>query len=147
MKKLPALFAALLFAVLLAGCGTTKPGLLGLKAEFVKIERSGDGATATWHLTNPNVVSYIVNESRHKLYVNGRYVGSVATKEAAGVPAQSNVTQSAPIALDKDGTRVLAAAGSSASYRVDSDLTIRLYGEIYEHHSSTAAGTVPIVTK
>ncbi len=148
MKKLLALIGVAVLSTLFAGCGSTKPGIVGLRAELVKIDRDGQGgATATWHLVNPNIVSYIVGASKHKIYVNGHFVGTTSTKEAAGIPAQSHVTQAAPLLLDKDGANVLAGAGGSANYRIDSDLTLRLYDQLSEHHSSTATGSVQIVAK
>lgn len=148
MKKFFAVFGVALLLTLFSGCGSTKPGLLGLKAELLTIELDGQGgAVASWQVANPNVVSYIVSESRHKIYVGGRYVGTAITKKATGVPPRANIPQAEPIALEKDAAGFLATAGGTASYRVDSDLTIQLYGEIFEHHHSTAAGTVQVVRK
>ena len=148
MKKFFALLGLTLLLAFLSGCGSAKPGVLGLKAEFVNIERDGKGgATATWQFVNPNVVSYIVSASKHKVYVNGRYVGLASTKEPAGIPARGSFTQTGLLALDKDGAAVLAAAGSSASYRVDSDFTMQLYGEIFEHHLISTSGTVKLGAK
>lgn len=148
MKKFFAVFGVALLLSLLSGCGTTKPGLLGLKAELLSIELDGQGgAVASWQLANPNVVSYIVSGSRHKIYVGGRYVGTASTKKATGVPSRANIPQAELIALEKGAAGFLAEAGATASYRIDSDLTIQLYGEIFEQHHSTAAGTVRIVRK
>lgn len=148
MKKIFAVLCAAGLIVFLSSCSTYKPGLVGLKAELLSIERDQQGgATANWQLVNPNVVSYIVSESRHKVYVNGRFIGTATTKQPAGVPIRANIPQSGPISLDRNAGDVLGAAGGSATYRLDSDLTIQLYGEIYEKHASSAAGTVRIGTK
>lgn len=148
MKKIFALLCAAGLIAFLSSCSTYKPGLLGLKAELLSIERDGQGgATASLQLVNPNVVSYIVSESRHKVYVNNRYIGTATIKQPAGVPTRANVPQSGPISLERNAGEVLDAAGGSASYRLDSDLTIQLYGEIFEKHASAASGTIRIVTK
>ena len=138
---------ALTFAAL-AGCNSDKPGLVGFKPELLKIERDGHGgATAIWQIVNPNIATYNVAESSHKIFVNGRYLGRAVTKEPTGVPRQTNITQSAPIALERDGAAILDAAGNSGAYRIESSLLLLIYSTTTEKFSVTNAGTVRITGK
>ena len=148
MKQFLAPFALVLTLAILAGCATDKSGLSGFKAELLKIERDGHGAaTATWQIVNPNVATYNVAESSHKIFVNGRYLGRAVTKEPTGVPRQTNVTQSAPIAMERDGAAILDAAGNSGTYRIESSLLLLIYSTTTEKFSVTNAGTVRITGK
>ena len=148
MKQFFIRLALALALAVLAGCATGKPGLIGFRPELLKIERDGrGGATAIWQIVNPNIATYNVAESSHKIFVNGRYLGRAVTKEPTGVPRQTNITQSAPIALERDGAAILDAAGNSGAYRIESSLLLLIYSTTTEKFSVTNAGTVRITGK
>jgi len=152
MKKfLAPLFLLSLFVAFTAGCSSTGNIMVGLKVELTGIDRAGDGSPqVAWRLVNPNVVPYLVAKVTHRVYLDGVLVGTIANDEAAAVPARSNLDRRHALQLAGPAAeRALGAAGAagSAAYRVESVLTIRLYGDNLEKASLTAAGTVPVTGK
>jgi hypothetical protein len=152
MKKFltPFLLVSLL-ALLGSGCSSSNTITAGLRVELTGITRAGDGATqADWRVVNPNVVSYLLAQSSHRVYLDGVLVGTITDKNAMALPAHNHSARST--LLKSDGAaaeRALAAAvaAKSASYRVESDVTIRLYGDSTERSSLSSTGTVPVTTK
>ena len=143
MRKLvvPLLLAVGLLA-LLAGCSS--PPLTGFTIELQKIEKASDGTLlATARLVNPNVVAYNVDSSTHSLYLDGKLAGTLSTSGAEGVPAQGSVMTTAKFAT---APGFVLTAGK-ASYRLESVLVMRLYGDSTEKQKLTSTGTVEIVTK
>jgi hypothetical protein len=94
MKKalLPCCLLALLVA-LVSGCtNTSKLVSRGLKAEVTSIVRAPDGSvTASWRVTNDNVVAYLFNRVRAKIYLNGTYLGLISNDTPLGHPSQHHV--------------------------------------------------------
>jgi hypothetical protein len=143
MRKLVApLLLAIGLLALLVGCSS--PPLTGFTIELQKIEQAADGSLiATARLVNPNVVAYNVDSSTHALYLDGKLAGTLSASGAEGVPAQNSVVttakfSTAPGFVLKSGT---------ASYRLESVLVMRLYGDSTEKQKLTSTGTVQIVTK
>jgi hypothetical protein len=152
MKKFltPFLLAALA-ALLGSGCSSSNTITAGLRVELTEIVRAADGTTrADWRMVNPNVVSYLLAETSHRVYLNGTLVGTITDKEAMALPAKNQSARSAVLRTEGDGAgRVLAGAASagSAAYRVESSVTIRLFGESTERTSLASSGTVPVTSK
>ena len=125
--------------------------MVGLNIELAGITRTADGkAEAAWRVVNPNVVSYLVAQANHRIYLDGALVGTVNDREALAVPAQSRADRtSALVITGAAAERALAAATAtgSAAYRIESTVTIRLYGETTDRSELRAAGTVPVRTK
>jgi hypothetical protein len=96
------------------------------------------------------VVSYLVAQSNHRVYLDGVLVGTITDKDAMALPAHNHSARST--ILKSDGAaaeRAVAAAATakSAAYRIESDVTIRLYGDSTERSSLSSSGTVPVATK
>lgn len=152
MKKFPApLFLTLLFAFFAAGCGGPATTMVGLNVELGGISREGDGRVlVTWRVANPNIVPYLVAQASHRVYLDGVLVGTVGDKDALAVPAQSKgertgaLVSAGPAA---DRTIAAAVAAGSASYRLESTVVIRLFGDQTDKSELRGAGTVPVTAK
>jgi LEA14-like dessication related protein len=144
-------FVATVLATLLSSC--VDPGKIiatGLKVELTGIERAADGAVAvSWHVANPNIVPYLLSRETHKVYLNGTLVGTILDAEPLAVPANTNAGRISKLATNEAAARVLADAAStgSATYRVDSEITILIYDESKEKTDLRNTGTVPVRTK
>jgi hypothetical protein len=151
MKRLSPVIFCLAGLFFLAGCSSKDlPGLTGLGVTLIGIERSADGATQVhWQLNNPNVVAYLIQASSHKIYLDGRLVGTAATREPVGLNRQSTQNQSAIMQLDKGSEAALAAAlaRGTSTYRLESNLTITTYGDYREEYRTNASGTVSLTGK
>jgi hypothetical protein len=151
MKKfLAPLFLLTLFAAFAAGCGSTGNIMVGLKTELTGIDHTAGGTQVSWRLVNPNVVPYLVAKATHRIYLDGVLVGTIHDDETVAVPAQNNLDRRHPLqAAGPAAERALAAASAagSASYRVESSLLIRLYGDTTEKTSLTSSGKVPFTGK
>lgn len=153
MKRLLAPFFLLLWlATGQTGCtNTSRLIATGLEARLTEIVRAGDGTvTASWHVTNTNVVSYLFARVRSKIYLNGVYLGVIINENPLGIPAGTDVERSGIITGgDAAASRALAEAlaHGSASYRVDTQITVRIYGETVEETKLTHTGTVPVTAK
>jgi hypothetical protein len=153
MKKLLAPFFLLaLVAGFNAGCtNTSKIMATGLKGELTGIHCAGDGTvTATWRVTNDNVVAYLFSRVSSKVYLNGTLVGLLVNENPEGIPANTTVERSGQIKIgDEAARRALTAAQEkgSASYTVDTTVTVTLYGDEIEKITLTNSGTVPVTAK
>ena len=152
MKQLITPFLLLgLLAALITGCSSGQIVTVGLKVELIRIQRAGDGsAQVTWRVNNPNVVAYLLSETRHRIYLNGTLVGTAVDAEPTAFPAQSSVDKTAKLTLAgsaaERGLSEAVAAGS-ASYRVDTQVIVRIYGDSIEKGNLSHTGTVPVTGK
>jgi hypothetical protein len=132
-------------------CGSTDFLTAGLKIELSSIERASDGAVrVTWRVQNPNVFSYLLDKTSHKLSLNGTLVGTITDNSPLGVPAQSHAERTEILTPTKPpaGTVIdQAVAQGSASYRLDSTLNVLLLDDKFEKISLTGSGTVPVTAK
>lgn len=153
MKKiLTPLFLLALAAVILSGCNSGHNTItVGLKIELTGIERAGDGTVqVTWRVANPNLASYLLSQTSHRIYLNGTLVGKTMDNDPMGVPAQLSTSKTSKLSVaDQAAERILreALTAGSASYRVESLITVRLYGETIDRSSLTNSGTVPVTGK
>lgn len=152
MKKfLTPLLGAALFTLFATGCSSTNTLMVGLKTELTGIARAGDGTVqVSWRVVNPNIVSYLVAEADQRIYLDGVLVGTSKDREPVAVPAQSKTDRtSALVPAGAAAERTLAAAlkAGSAAYRLESSVTIRLYGDTTEKSTLTASGTVPVTAR
>lgn len=151
MKKFPTpLFLIALAAALLAGCRSSNTAMVGLNVELAGITREGAEARVAWRVVNPNIVSYLVAQANHRIYLDGVLVGTATDRDALAVPAQSKADRTSPLALAGPAAEravAAAAATGSATYRLESTVTIRLYGETTDRSELRAAGTVPVSVK
>jgi len=152
MKKfLTPFFLVSLLALLGTGCSSSNTITAGLRVELTGIARAGDGTTqADWRVVNPNVVSYLLAQSTHRVYLDGVLIGTITDKNAMALPAHNHSARSSLLKSDgaaADRALAAAVAAKSASYRVESDIIIRLYGDSTERSGLTSTGTVPVTTK
>jgi hypothetical protein len=153
MKKIPApVFLLALLLAFMTGC--TNNGRListGLRVELTGIERASDGAvSASWHVVNTNIVAYLLSHVSHKIYLNGTYLGMIVDNEPLGVPANSHTGRTNRLTGgDTTAARVLteAAASGSANYRVETQITVLIYGDTNEKAALASSGTVPVRIK
>lgn len=151
MKKfLTPFFLVTLFAALASGCSSNSV-MVGLKVELTSIVHPSAGAPqVSWRVVNPNVVSYLVAQANHRIFLNGVLVGTINDREAVAVPAQSNANRVSPLVSGgpaAERTLAAAATAGSAAYRLESVVTIRLYGDSMDKSSLSSAGMVPVTTK
>jgi hypothetical protein len=135
-----------------AGCSnTSKIMATGLKGELTGINCASDGTvTATWRVTNDNVVAYLFSRVSSKVFLNGTLVGMLVNENPEGIPANTTVERSGPIKVgDETARRALTAAQEkgTASYLVDTTVTVTLYGDEFEKITLTSSGTVPVTAK
>ena len=153
MKKfLTPLFLLALAAVILPGCNSSHNIItVGLKIELASLERAGDGTVqVTWRVSNPNLASYLLSQTSHRIFLNGTLVGKTMDNDPMGVPAQFSTTKTSKLLLaDQAAERVLrdALAAGSARYRVESQITVRLYGDTVDRSSLINSGTVLVTGK
>lgn len=129
--KLPRFWfcAFALVSLLLAGCsGGFRPGgvtvaIVDFKpTEASLLESSG---ILTLRYTNENVAPLGFSGSKHKLYLNGSYVGTAVSDQPFGVPPLNSVTQNVTVRFENLALiKQLIALGDSAtaSYRIESVL-------------------------
>ncbi len=147
MKKFLIPFFLLL---LLAGCSSSNNNTItvGLKIELTGLARSNDGTTlVSWRIVNPNIVSYLVDETTHRIYLNGTLVGTTQEKEVMAIPAQTNANRTTRLVTSgttAERTLSEAIAASPATYRTESIIIVRLYGDRTDKSSLTSAGKVPV---
>jgi hypothetical protein len=151
MKKFFApFFLITLFAAFGTGCGSSST-MVGLQVELTGITRAANGVTeVSWRVNNPNVVSYLLAETTHKIHLNGKLVGTVRQKAALAVPATSTIEGAAVMTVaGAEGERVLTEALSAgkASYQAEIAVVIRLYGETTDKSTLSMSGTVPVTAK
>lgn len=141
MKRLllPVLLLGLL--VLGAGCSSTPAPMAGLSLELVALERGADGAVAaTVRVVNPNLVAYNLLRAEHRVFLDGRAIGTLKYTQPTGVPAQNVAEQRGNLELERGAS---VAAGTTA-YRLESRLTLTLWGDRTEDAKLSAIGTVTV---
>jgi hypothetical protein len=149
MKRI---FIPVFLLLLLAGCSSNSNVItVGLKIELTNIACGGDGTTqVAWRIVNPNIASYLVDGTTHRIYINGTLVGTINDKEAVAIPAQNNANRmSKLLSAGAAGERALtdALAAGSASYRTESTIVIRLYGDATDKSSLSSTGKVTVTAK
>lgn len=152
MKKWITPFLVLAALLTLAGCGSA-PEIIskGLRIAVTNIERAPDGSyTVAWQIENPNVVSYVVDHSEHKLYLGDVLVGSVSKKSRQGVPLQNKAEGVDPLTpVDAAATAKLAQALGQGpqSYRVESTIWVLLADDETSKSKLVSTGTVSVTAK
>jgi len=142
----------LLSAFVFAGCQSDGEIIAtGVKIEFVRIERAGDGsARVTWRVTNPNVVPYLIHHSTHKLTLDGQTIGTVSDNVPLGVPSRNQVEQTTDLNFANADARArladLAAKGS-AGYNAQTSVWFLLFDDDQVKSEFSESGTVPIIAK
>lgn len=126
---------------LISGCSSGTIATVGLRVEVESIQRDGNGgATATVRIVNPNLVAYNIDQATHRILLDGRLVGTLEAKRPLGIPAQNVGLHTGALTLDKGAS----LAAGSASYRLESKVVLRLYGERTEDAKLSGSGTVTV---
>lgn len=135
-----------LLSVLVTGCGAPAAAFSGLNASLVKLERADDGSVlATLRFSNPNLAVYNVAKTVHRVTLDGATAGTIAIERPFGLPYSSSVEQTA--VLRTEGAGAVATGRDSAAYRMDTTLTILVYGEETRVLKTGSSGTVSITAK
>lgn len=153
MKRfLTPFFLATLLA-LLAGCSSSSNNstTAGMKIELTSLTRTSDGSVrVAWRVANPNVISYLVSQASHRIFLNGVLVGTVNDREPLAVMPQTHTDRTSSMASAgpaADSALAAAATAGSAAYRVESAIVVQLYGDMIDKSNLTTTGTVPVATK
>lgn len=144
--KLSCFFSLLLAMVVLgmAGCShRVRPGGVTVSlvdfrpTEAALLESRG---TLTLRYTNENISALGFRGSRHKLYLNGKFVGTAVSDQPFGIPPMNTVTQDVTVNFENLALiRQLVDVGESqtVAYRLDSVLLQTIYDEKYEIKTGT----------
>ena len=150
-KILPRLLLALVLVCGFTACSSPESITAGLKLELTNVERAGDGSVrVAWRVQNPNVFSYLLSKTTHKLFLDGTLVGSFAETNPLGVPAQSHaetISVLTPVKPPAGTVLDQAVAIGTANYRLDSMLFVLLLDEQIEKIPRVTSGTVAVSTK
>jgi hypothetical protein len=139
MKQLLASLCCL-GALLLAGCSSAPP-MAGLGLELASIERRTDGsAVATVRIVNPNTVAYNVASASHRIFLGDRAVGTLEISKPIGVPAQNVGLHTGPLKLESGA----ALPAGTVAYRLESRVTMVLWGDRSETNKLSGRGTVEV---
>ncbi|MBI2514284.1 MAG: hypothetical protein HYV96_20110 [Opitutae bacterium] len=133
-NTLLALCAAVALVVSFSACSSQMP--VGLGIELVSLDAGAGKATVRY--LNPSVVAYNVEHSSHRVFLDGKLAGTIEIKAPLGIPQQRNLEQSGTFVAGK-GAGVPAG---SASYRLESTLTLVLYGDNLQTSKLSGSGTV-----
>ncbi|SDR86918.1 hypothetical protein [Opitutus sp. GAS368] len=151
MKKFLAPFFLVASLALLAGCSSSNNITAGVKIGLTGLARASDGSTrVSWRVINPNVISYLVSQTTHRIYLNGVLIGTVIDREPLAVLPQAHSERTSPLASAgpaADSALAAAATAGSGAYRVESTIVVQLYGETTDKSNLTATGTVPVTAK
>jgi hypothetical protein len=99
---------------------------------------------------NPNIVSYLLAKTTHKLTLNGLVVGTLGDDSHLGVPAQTRMERTTVLvpASPAAGAAIeQAVAQGSAAYELDSVIMLLIVDDKFEKVRLKAAGTVPVVAR
>jgi LEA14-like dessication related protein len=147
------LLRLLSLAICLSGLvGCTSHGTLGgIAVTVVAVKPAAPPApetqgVLTLQFANENVASVAMDNSTHRLLLNGTYVGQATTTAPEGLPAMAPITLNIPVNFENPTlVRQLAnAAGAkTASYRLESDMLV-VFGDDKIHVKSNEQGTLDL---
>ena len=131
--------AAAVLSLAFAGCGGIKPGgitetLVAFHATDASLAESR--ATLSVRYANENISALGFSGATHSLYLNGTYVGKVASKQPFGIPPMNATTQDVTVQLENVAlVRQLIAVGGAqtAAYRLESVLSQTINEDNYEY--------------
>jgi LEA14-like dessication related protein len=140
-------------AVCLSGLvGCTSHGTLGgIAVTVVAVKPAAPPApetqaVLTLQFANENVASVAMDNSTHRLFLNGLYVGKATSQTPEGLPAMAPTTLKIPVTFENLAmVRQLAnAAGAkTTSYRLESDMLV-VFGDDKIHVKSNEQGTLDL---
>lgn len=136
-NTLLALCAAVALIVSFTACSSPIP--VGLGVELAALDSAAGKATIRY--SNPSVVAYNIDHSSHRVFIDGRFVGTVELKAPLGIPQQRNGIEQSGTFVPEKGAGIAAGA---ANYRLESTLTLVLYGENLQTSKLTGSGMVVV---
>lgn len=136
-NTLLALCAALALVVGFTGCGGHIP--VSVDLELVSLDRGADGnGKATLRFINRGIVAYNFKETTTRVLIDGKPVGTIAIKNAVGIPASAAVEASGAFMADKG----VSIPSGTARYQLDTQVTVTLYDENTEKLKLSSGGTI-----
>lgn len=150
MKKLSALLLLALVGIV-AGCKNyVASSTAGLHVDLVSLRRTDEGVRVTWRVRNPNVVSYVLTRSVHKIALDGTPIGTVEEKQRFGVPTLNQVERSGllePASPAANEAISRALTQGSGAYAMDSTLWLLVLDDKIEKFTLPSSGTIPVTGK
>ncbi|HEU5081236.1 MAG TPA: hypothetical protein VFT72_18635 [Opitutaceae bacterium] len=143
MKKTLLALLPFLFALFcLSGCGTGVK-LVSITVNVLELHPKSDtSATMVVRYVNENVTSFAVDSSKHKLYLNGQYVGTARSKEPVGLLQLNHTNQT--LALDIEKPDVFRSMlGQTVPYVIESELRLQV-GDDEDKLKSRSTGQVEV---
>jgi len=149
--RLPRLFLTLTLTLLaFTGCQTNFR-LSAITVSLVELRpaaaaSAGNQVVLKLHFSSANVLAVAVEDTTHKLYLNGTYVGRSVNPKAIGLPALGSVDQEVTLQLENRAvvTQILQAADRRpVAYSLESRLNIQVE-DAYEYYNTTQKGTVDL---
>ena len=140
--KLPAflLFGLAALSFIAAGCSSSSrmTGMSVTVINFKPLDATllESRATLTLRYINESIAPFGISGSRHKLYLNGSYVGTAVSDRPIGVPPLQTATQDVTINLENLALvrQVLAMRDSQTiAYRLESVLMQTIADETYDN--------------
>ncbi len=136
-KTLLAFCAAFALVVSFTGCGGHIP--VSVDLELVSLDRGADGnGKATLRFLNRGIVAYNFKETTTRVLIDGKPVGTIAIKNAVGIPASAAVEQSGVFTAEKGA----AIPSGTARYQLETQVTVTLYDDNTEKLKLLGSGTV-----
>ncbi len=148
--RLPRLLLALVLPLLaLTGCQTNFR-LSPITVSIVELRpapaAAGNQLVMKLRFASANVLAVAVEDTTHKLYLNGTYVGRSVNPKAIGLPALGSIDQEVTLQLENRAvvTQILQAdAHRPVAYTLESRLNIQVE-DAYEYYNTTQKGTVDL---
>lgn len=134
MKKTLLALCALCLATLHTSCGNSIQINIGL--ELVSLDR-GEGS-AVVRFVNPTIVAYNLANSKHQVWLDGRSAGVIEIDTPIGLAAEQSYEQKGKFIAEK-GANLPAG---TAHYRLESRVTVTLWGDQTQTNKLAANGTV-----
>lgn len=123
-----------------SGCSSPPP-MAGMRLELTAVERTSDGRTvATVLISNPNLVAYNLVRVSHRIQFGSGATGTLDITQPTGVPAQNSAVQTGTLELDRGA----ALSAGTDTYRMDSRVVLRLYGERTDNTKISSSGQVVV---
>lgn len=133
LKLLPLLLAPLL----LAGCThTDAPALSSVTMTLTGVKTEGGQTVATVRYFNESVISIGLAGARHRIYLNGSYVGQAVYEQPLGLASGGMATLDLPLSGGDAPAR-----GGAAAYRMENVVHV-LVGDRKLEARSQSTGTV-----
>lgn len=149
--RLPRLLLPIVaFLVALTGCATdfqlSEISVSIMSIRPISATALETQARMTLRFTNANVLAIGVSGTKHKLYLNGTYVGQAVNDEAIGLPPLGTATADVTLQLENIALAkqlIQSTSQKSVSYRLDSRLYVRA-GEDWQNYNCTQQGSVDL---